>query len=122
MFRVQLAHNKFKYLNEMNEFTLNNWIAVIIIIALIAYVLYFLFDKKCSFCGKIGALRIVKRELINQKESKIKETIRTKDKNGKVIRTREVMVPATTKTFRIYYECKNCKKQETRLKTDTYKN
>ena len=106
----------------MKEFTLQNWIAVIIIIAVIGYILYFLFDRKCSFCGKFGTLRKVKRELVSQKESKIKETISTKDRNGKVIRTREVMVPATTKTFRIYYECKNCKKQETRLETDTYKN
>jgi hypothetical protein len=106
----------------MKEYFIKNWVGLVIIGSIIGYILYYLYDRKCSFCGKFGVLKKIDKELIGQKASKIKETINTKDSKGRIIRSREVMIPATTKTFRIYYECKNCKKQETRLETNTYKN
>jgi hypothetical protein len=106
----------------MKEIFMKNWISLSVIVCVIGYLVYYLLDRKCNFCGKFGVLKKIDKELIGQKASKIKETINTKDSKGRIIRSREVMVPATTKTFRIYYECKNCKKQETRLQTDTYKN
>ncbi len=96
----------------MKEILIKNWIGIIVIVCIIGYLLNYLFDRKCSFCGKFGALRKTNKELLSEKASKLKETIKTKDSKGNVIRSREVMVPATTKTYRIYYECKNCKKQD----------
>lgn len=106
----------------MKEILMKNWIGLSVIVGVIGYLVYYLLDRKCNFCGKFGVLQKTDKELISQKASKIKETINTKDSKGKIIRSREIMVPATTKTYRIYYECKNCKKKETRIKTETFKN
>lgn len=97
-------------------------IILILLFAAIIYYLYHLITRKCSNCGKFGSLKTLKKELISEKATKIKETIKTKNNKGEVIKSREVMVPATTKTFKIYYECKNCKNVETKIDTVTSKN
>lgn len=97
-------------------------IILILLFAAFIYYLYHLYTRKCSNCGKFGSLKTLKKELISEKGTKIKETIKTKNNKGEVIKSREVMVPATTKTFKIYYECKNCKNIETKIDSVTSKN
>jgi|688.fasta_scaffold2025354_1 hypothetical protein len=106
----------------MENFIQKNIIGILVILAIVGYIIYYLFSRRCSECSKFGTLRKTHKELISEKQSKVKETIKTKDSKGNVIRTREVMVPATTKTYKVHFECKFCHSKETKLDTVTSKN
>lgn len=106
----------------MEDFIQKNILGVLLILAILVYITYYLYSRKCSECRKFGALKKTHKELMHEKQSKVKETIKTKDSKGNVIRSREVMVPATTKTYRIHYECKFCKNKESKIDSVTSKN
>ncbi len=106
----------------MEDFIQKNILGVLLILAILGYITYYLYSRKCSECRKFGALKKTYKELMHEKQSKVKETIKTKDSKGNVIRSREVMVPATTKTYRIHYECKFCKNKESKIDSVTSKN
>lgn len=100
-------------------------IPIIIGVLLVAGLIYYinnLFENKCSSCKKFGALKETGREIISEKQSKVKETVSTRDSKGKVIRTREILVPATTTTYKVFYQCKNCSSREYKVKSKTTKN
>lgn len=99
-----------------------NIVVILILLVIIGCIVYYLYSRKCPECGKLGKLKKTHRVLISEKQSKIKETIKTKDSKGNVIRSREVMVPATTSTYTVHYECKSCGCKATKLKTETVKN
>ena len=67
-------------------------IGVYIIYRIIAY----RYRRKCKHCGKWNAMRETGTYCVGEKDSKIKETTKIRDGNGKVLRTYEEFVPATT--------------------------
>ena len=96
-------------------------ILALLVLSLLIYLIYFAFSRKCSNCKKYGSLRIKNKELIESQNTTVKETVKTRNKKGEVIRSREVFVPAVKKTYRVYLECNKCKNIETKLETITSK-
>jgi len=106
----------------MKDFIQQNLLGALLILAILGYIANYLYKRKCSECKKFGALKKTHRELMHEKHSKVKETIKTKDSKGNVVKSREVMVPATTKTYRVHYECRFCKNKESKIDSVTSKN
>ena len=93
-------------------------IGVYIIYRIIAY----RYRRKCRHCGRWNAMRITEERCVDQKESRIKETLKKRDDKGNVISTREVYVPATTYFYETHRKCKYCSSEDILKSSKTKKN
>ena len=93
-------------------------IGVYIIYRIIAY----RYRRKCRHCGRWNAMRITEERCVDQKESRIKETLKKRDNKGNVISTREVYVPATTYFYETHRKCKYCSSEDILKSSKTKKN
>ena len=93
-------------------------IGVYIIYRIIAY----RYRRKCRHCGRWNAMRITEERCVDQKESRIKETLKKRDDKGNVISTREVYVPATTYFYETHRKCKYCGSEDILKSSKTKKN
>ena len=93
-------------------------IGVYIIYRIIAY----RYRRKCRHCGRWNAMRITEERCVDQKESRIKETLTKRDDKGNVISTREVYVPATTYFYETHRKCKYCSSEDILKSSKTKKN
>ena len=93
-------------------------IGVYIIYRIIAY----RYRRKCRHCGRWNAMRITEERCVDQKESRIKETLKKRDGKGNVISTREVYVPATTYFYETHRKCKYCSSEDILKSSKTKKN
>lgn len=66
------------------------------------------YSDRCIECERWSAIEEVSRKCIDKILSHKKKTLTRKDSSGKVISTREVIVPATKYTYNIHDKCKYC--------------
>ena len=85
----------------------------VFLILVVLIIIFYRYEKKCSNCKKWNAMKEYQRDLIGEKASKIKKTLKTKDRNGNVIKTTEVYVPATIYYYDIHRKCKYCGYKDT---------
>lgn len=93
-------------------------IGVYIIYRIIAY----RYRRKCKHCGKWNAMRKTGTYCVGEKDSRIKETTNVRDGNGKVLRTYEEFVPATTYFYETHRKCKYCNFKDVLKSSETKKN
>lgn len=93
-------------------------IGVYIIYRIIAY----RYIRKCKHCGKWNAMRKTGTYCVGEKDSRIKETTNVRDGNGKVLRTYEEFVPATTYFYETHRKCKYCNFKDVLKSSETKKN
>lgn len=78
--------------------------------------------RKCKHCGRWNAMRETGTYCVGEKDSKIKEKLKTRDRDGKVIWTYEEFVPATTYFYKTHRKCKYCGFEEVLESSETKKN
>ena len=97
-----------------------------IFFAIGVYIIYrriaYRYRRKCRHCGRWNAMRITEERCVDQKESRIKETLKKRDGKGNVISTREVYVPATTYFYETHRKCKYCSSEDILKSSKTKKN
>ena len=93
-------------------------IGVYIIYRIVAY----RYRRKCKHCGKWNAMRKTGTYCVGEKDSRIKETTNVRDGNGKVLRTYEEFVPATTYFYETHRKCKYCNFKDVLKSSETKKN
>ena len=97
-----------------------------IFFAIGGYIIYriiaYRYRRKCRHCGRWNAMRITEERCVDQKESRIKETLKKRDDKGNVISTREVYVPATTYFYETHRKCKYCSSEDILKSSKTKKN
>jgi hypothetical protein len=65
-------------------------------------------ETKCHRCGKLSAMQEVKRVCTGSRATTVYKTIPTRNRNGEVIATTEVPVPATEYDYDVYLCCRFC--------------
>ena len=89
---------------------------------LILWPIAYIYSRKCPKCSKWNAMKNIGSEIVDEKASTIKRQSRVKDSNGKVIRTEDVYVPATTTTYKMWRKCKYCGFENYKIKTKKTEN
>ena len=69
-------------------------------------------ETKCPKCGQLSALQEINRVCTGSRSTTVTRTVETKNRNGDVIATTEVPVPATNYFYDIHLTCKFCKHKE----------
>lgn len=85
----------------------NEFFWLLLVGVVIIYVLRTGCKTRCPRCRKWWAMKVVGRELIDQRASTVLKKDKLKNSMGKVILTHEVRVPATIYTYRVYRRCKH---------------
>ncbi len=102
------------------------WLSIIGSVIILYYIISSRYERKCDTCGKWGALKKIKTEIIEKKPSNIKKTLTDTVKNskGETVRTKtkEIVVPATKYKYKVYRQCKNCEQIYTHIETETKEN
>ena len=91
---------------DMNKILLYG-ILIGILIGVIAFLIYS-YSRKCDNCRKWRSMQVMNRRCVGQVATTVKKTEKTKNRDGEVIATREVHVPATKYIYDIYRKCKRC--------------
>ncbi len=99
-------------------------ILLIVIGVLIAVIilLYLIFSKRCPKCGKLKAMEEISCILVNSIPTTISEKREKKDKNGKVVSSWYVDLPATKYVYEKTFRCKYCQHCYVKVKEETVKN
>jgi hypothetical protein len=103
----------------MNTETNNTPLIIFIIslvIALFLYIKYIHYKKRCRFCGKWNALKIINKKVVSRDDISIKKRLvdNTRDGQGKIIKTktREVYIPGIKEKILVNTQCKYCKNED----------
>lgn len=98
-----------------------NYLYILISIVFLI-ILYYRFKRRCPKCGKWGVMKVIDKELIEEKATSIKKILKEETKNakGEVTKTvnREVVVPGTKRTYKVYRKCKKCGEIVVHLETN----
>ena len=101
-------------------------IAYFILFAICLYIVYKILSyrhrRKCDHCGKWAAMKKTGTYCVDKKAKKIKEELKTRDRKGNVIRSREVLVDATTYFYETHRKCKYCGFEDVLKSSETKKN
>jgi hypothetical protein len=101
-------------------------IAYFILFAICFYIVYKILSyrrrRKCKHCGRWNAMRETGTYCVDKKAKKIKEELKTRDGKGNVIRSREVLVDATTYFYETHRKCKYCGFEDVLKSSETKKN
>ena len=101
-------------------------IAYFILFAICLYIVYKILSyrhrRKCDHCGKWAAMKKTGTYCVDKKAKKIKEELTTRDGIGNVIRSREVLVDATTYFYETHRKCKYCGFEDVLKSSETKKN
>ena len=101
-------------------------IAYFILFAICLYIVYkilsYRYRRKCDHCGKWAAMKKTGTYCVDKKAKKIKEELKTRDGKGNVIRSREVLVDATTYFYETHRKCKYCGFEDVLKSSETKKN
>ncbi len=95
---------------------------VIIGVIILIIVLCIMFSRKCEACGKYRAMIEVDRVEVGQVQTTVKEKREEKDKDGKVIRSWYVDLPATKTEYIVTRKCKYCEHKDRFKETKIVKN
>lgn len=100
-------------------------IAYFILFAICLYIIYKILSyrhrRKCDHCGKWAAMKKTGTYCVDKKAKKIKEELKTRDGKGNVIRSREVLVDATTYFYETHRKCKYCGFEDVLKSSETKK-
>lgn len=77
---------------------------------LVASVNIYFYSRQCKSCKKWDALRVISKEIIDEKPSHKAKTLRERNGKGEVIATKEVIVPSTIYTYLIHKKCRFCER------------
>ena len=113
--------NKSSFSDEDKD-TLIRWCLIIFTLWSVYKIIIYRYKRKCDDCGKWNSMKVIKEELVDQKISSITEIRKVKDREGNVIQSREVDVPATVYTYHIHRRCKHCGYQDILSKEEKRKN
>lgn len=101
-------------------------IAYFILFAIGFYIVYKILSyrrrRKCNHCGKWAAMKEIGTYCVDKRAKKIKEELKTRDGKGNVIRSREVLVDATTYFYETHRKCKYCGFEDVLKSSETKKN
>ena len=109
-------------LKEKEKENIFNFIFFAIGVYIIYRIVAYRYRRKCKHCGKWNAMRKTGTYCVGEKDSRIKETTNVRDGNGKVLRTYEEFVPATTYFYETHRKCKYCGFKDVLKSSETKKN
>ena len=109
-------------LKEKEKENIFNFIFFAIGVYIIYRIVAYRYRRKCKHCGKWNAMRKTGTYCVGEKDSRIKETTNVRDGNGKVLRTYEEFVPATTYFYETHRKCKYCNFKDVLKSSETKKN
>ena len=109
-------------LKEKEKENIFNFIFFAIGVYIIYRIVAYRYRRKCKHCGKWNAMRKNGTYCVGEKDSRIKETTNVRDGNGKVLRTYEEFVPATTYFYETHRKCKYCNFKDVLKSSETKKN
>lgn len=109
-------------LTEENKKSIFHFIFFAIGVYIIYCIIAYRYRRKCKHCGKWNAMRKTGTYCVGEKDSRIKETTNVRDGNGKVLRTYEEFVPATTYFYETHRKCKYCNFKDVLKSSETKKN
>lgn len=109
-------------LTEENKKSIFHFIFFAIGVYIIYRIIAYRYIRKCKHCGKWNAMRKTGTYCVGEKDSRIKETTNVRDGNGKVLRTYEEFVPATTYFYETHRKCKYCNFKDVLKSSETKKN
>ncbi len=75
-------------------------------ISIALWAISYLYYTKCKKCGKLGTMKIFKKEVVDEKSSRIKKTLH--HNSGGQKQSEQVLVPATMYTYHWHRRCKEC--------------
>lgn len=93
-----------------------------LLVSIVLLIAIDLFSKRCRKCGKWGKMKVQWKTLADQKASHSYKTLKHKNRNGEVVRTEEIAVPATVYTYHYHRRCKSCGYEDIVVKTNKSEN
>lgn len=109
-------------LTEEDKKSIFHFIFFVIGVYIIYRIIAYRYRRKCGRCGRWNAMRETGTYCVGEKDSKIKETSKIRDRDGKIIRTYEEFVPATTYFYETHRKCKYCNFKDVLKSRETKKN
>lgn len=109
-------------LTEEDKKSIFHFIFFVIGVYIIYRIIAYRYRRKCGRCGRWNAMRETDTYCVGEKDSKIKETSKIRDGDGKIIRTYEEFVPATTYFYETHRKCKYCNFKDVLKSRETKKN
>jgi hypothetical protein len=103
-FKLITEHEPFK----KDEVTNYIFIIVLSIAVLIGGINSYFFTRRCKSCKEWNALKVISKEVVDERPSHKIKKLTEKNSKGEVIKTREVTVPSTVYTFLIHKKCEFC--------------
>lgn len=92
--------------------TFFKWCLAIFVLWIAYKIIKYRYNRKCNNCGKWNSMKVVGKELVDEKSSSVTEKRKIRDSQGNTIRSYEVDVPATVYTYHIHRRCKHCGYQD----------
>lgn len=108
--------------NSVNMNEILFWIIVISVIIILIACLIYGHNRKCNSCGKWYAMKTTDKVCTGSVATTVIKKEETKNRNGEVIATRNVHVPATRYHYDVYRECKHCSYRDVVGTHETYEN
>jgi TATA-box binding protein (TBP) (component of TFIID and TFIIIB) len=101
--------NSYSKSNSKVDYSNTDFSGVIyfLILAIVLYIIYRRYRKRCEKCGKWAAMKRTDSEVVERLNSHIKKTLKDTH-NGQTTATHEVVVPATKTKYLITETCKHC--------------
>ena len=109
-------------LTEEDKKSIFHFIFFVIGVYIIYKIIAYRYRRKCGHCGRWNAMKETGTYCVDKKAKKIKEELKTRDGKGNVIRSREVLVDATTYFYETHRKCKYCGFEDVLKSSETKKN
>lgn len=74
--------------------------------------------KRCPFCKKRHALKMVKSEVISQEDVSVLKEMKIRNNQRNETGSVEQYIPGVKTTYKEYYTCKYCGKTSTQMRTE----
>ena len=75
-------------------------------------------QKRCPFCNKRHALKLVKSEVVSQENVSVLAEAKIRNSQRNETGTVEQYIPGVKTTYKEYYTCKDCGKTSTQVRTE----
>lgn len=92
------------------------------IVAIGLYIVYRRYKRKCKECGRWYAMKITDEEVVDRVSASVKKTIKEKNGQGEIIKTKEIYIPATKTKYLVTETCKYCGHEKRYYNSETKEN
>ena len=75
-------------------------------------------QKRCPFCNKRHAMKLVKSEVVSQENVSVLAEAKIRNSQRNETGTVEQYIPGVKTTYKEYYTCKYCGKTSTQVRTE----